>query len=304
MIIGAIDIGTNTILMSIGQKNKNASLEILQEECRVVRLGKGVDKHGVFCEESMHMARDCFQDYRKILNEYKASKVLAVATSGSRDSSNSATFFKELEHDFQIPIRIISGMEEASLSFDGAVWKKKDPSSYLVVDIGGGSTEVVRMDAEGNFLCHSFDMGCVRIFERFLHHDPVSIEELHMAKNYIKEMLMDKKEIFLDAQGKKILALAGTATYLASSILGLKAFEPEKIHTHKMSLEDILSMEQKLLSLTAAERLGMGGMDKGRADVIIGGAIILEECIKILGASEVEVSVQGLRHGLLLQQFS
>ena len=304
MIAGSIDIGTNTILMSIGEKKPNGSVEILHEECRVVRLGEGVDVSRVFSEGSMDRARNCFQDYRKVLDKYKASKVLAVATSCSRDASNASQFFQDLERDFHVPIRIISGVEEASLSFKGALWGKKDFSPYLVIDIGGGSTEIIGIKSDGEPFRHSFDMGCVRMFERFFHQDPPSLEEVQNAKQYAKEMLLDKKEILQVAKGKKILAIAGTATYLASSILGLKTFQPDKVHGYEMKLQDINSIKEKLLSLTIAERLGIGGMDKGRADVIIGGAILLGECISAMGASQAEVSTQGLRHGLLLEQFS
>ena len=272
MIAAAIDIGTNTVLMLIGKKEKDGKIKILRDELRLVRLGEGVDRDGEISSNAMKRMEACFQDYRKILDE-----------------------------EFSIPIKIISGKEEATLSFAGALWGKEKNKEYLVIDIGGGSTEFVGMGDE-RLSYHSFSMGCVRIHERFFHHDPPTEEEIVKARNFIRDMISSEKDFFLSFQKKKILALAGTATYMASSILGLQEFQEEKIHAYRMYLKDILSMKEHLLKLSAKERLGIGAMDKGRADVIIAGAIILEESMQALGASEVEVSTQGLRHGLLLQE--
>jgi exopolyphosphatase/guanosine-5'-triphosphate,3'-diphosphate pyrophosphatase len=297
MLRAGIDIGTNTILLLIAEVKSGQVDRVLEDHVTVVRLGQGVDKNRAFHPDALERARKCFRNYADILKKYPSIKVKAAATSGSRDAKNSTEFFEEIRATYGIPIEVISGEEEARYSFIGSV--PDDVGNYAVLDIGGGSTEIVGKAGSGLFR-HSFDLGCVRMTERFLKSDPVKPEELAALKSYVVKELQEKSEVLKQAGNKELIAVAGTATYLASSFLGLKKFDPEKVHMTELSLKDIESLTEKFIPLTAKERVGMGGMDPGRADVIVGGAVILREVLKACGLKRVRVSVRGLRYGLVL----
>lgn len=298
-----IDIGTNTILLLVAEVENGRVEKVLEDHVRVVRLGQGVDKARAFHPDAMARALACFKDYAAALSKYPGIEVRAVATSGSRDAKNSPEFFRQVERETGIPIRVISGEEEALLSFRGALPDGvRDPLKLAVLDIGGGSTEVVgleRADSESLFR-FSFDMGCVRLTERFLPSDPPAPAELAKLRAFVREELGQQREILERLRGRELVGVAGTATYLAASALGLTRFEPEKIQGARISLAQVRSLAEKFAVMTAADRLGVGGMDRGRADVIVAGAIILEEVLAAGGLHAFTASVRGLRYGAVL----
>jgi exopolyphosphatase/guanosine-5'-triphosphate,3'-diphosphate pyrophosphatase len=292
-----IDIGTNTILLLIA-KVSCSQIEVLEDHVTVVRLGQGVDKSKAFHPEALDRARACFLKYRKILDRYPGIEINAIATSGSRDAKNSPQFFQEILEKFQIPVRVISGEEEAQLSFKGAVADGAE-EGVAVLDIGGGSSEIVGKEG-GNLFRFSFDMGCVRLSERFFQHDPALPTEIEALKKFVELELAKQEDILAKVRGRKLIGVAGTATYLASSHLGLEKFLPEKVDRTWVGVSDVENLIQKFTPLTAAQRLGMGGMDKGRADVILAGAFILLAILKKAELKGFEASVRGLRYGAVL----
>jgi exopolyphosphatase/guanosine-5'-triphosphate,3'-diphosphate pyrophosphatase len=298
-----IDIGTNTILLLIAETEGAQVTKVLEDHVRVVRLGQGVDKNRAFHPEAMERARACFRDYSAALAKYPGISVRAVATSGSRDAANSADFFAEIEKEYGIKIRVISGEEEAQMSFLGALGGEIErPERIAVIDIGGGSTEIVgRLGAGSERLFRfSFDMGCVRLTERYMPSDPPVDSQIQKLRAFVKEELAKQREIVERLRGRNLIGVAGTATYLASSALGLPKFDPEKVHGATLSLEAIQGLLEGFSRMSAAERLGVGGMDKGRADVIVAGAVILEETMRAAGLGELTASVRGLRYGAVL----
>lgn len=300
MIRAGIDIGTNTILLLIAEVRDRRVERVLEDHVRVVRLGQAVDRNRAFHPEAMERARRCFTEYARILKNYPGVKVKAVATSGSRDAQNSVDFFAEVRDSYGISIEVISGEEEALFSFLGGVPDdSKDPGEFAVLDIGGGSTEIVGQEAGGGLFRHSFDLGCVRMTERFLS-NPATKEEQEKLRQYVRAELSKRQDVLDFAGTKKLIGVAGTATYLASASLGLLKFDPERIHMVELSLARIDELMEKFLPMTAEERLGIGGMDRGRADVILGGAMILREVLALSGLASLRVSVRGLRYGLVL----
>jgi len=297
-----IDIGTNTILLLVAEV-EGSDIRVLEDHVRVVRLGQGVDQNRAFHPDALDRARVCFAEYRDILNKYPGVDVRAVATSGSRDAKNSAEFFQEVGDRYGIHVRVISGEEEALLSFRGALPEgAADPRSIAVLDIGGGSTEIVGLTpgSNGELFRHSFNMGCVRLSERFLKHDPAQGEELKAMEEFIEQELAAKEGFLKELQGKNLVGVAGTVTYLASSFLGLNKFDVERVQGTYLSLADIDAIIGRFAPLTAEARLGIGGMDKGRADVILSGAYILRAVLRRTGLSGVKASVRGLRYGAVL----
>lgn len=302
MLRAGIDIGTNTILLLVAEVEKGRVAHVLEDHVRVVRLGQGVDKNRSFHPEAVERARACFRDYAAILAQYPGADLRAVATSGSRDARNSEEFFAEVEREFGISVRVISGEEEALLSFRGALPEDaRDPHSIAVLDIGGGSSEIVGLKPGSEDLFRfSFDMGCVRMTERFLPSDPPTGKEVASLRAFVRNELAKQKEILGALEGRTLIGVAGTATYLASSRLGLTKFDLEKVHGSVVGGKDVSALIRRFSDMTAAERLGIGGMDKGRADVILAGAVILEEVLKAAGLDSYQASVRGLRYGAVL----
>lgn len=293
-----IDIGTNTILLLVA-KVEGTKIEVVEDHVRVVRLGQGVDKNKSFHPDALERARACFADYRKILDQYPGIEIRALATSGSRDAKNSTEFFQEILKKYQIPVRVISGEEEAQVSFRGALSEGMKEEEVAVLDIGGGSSEIVGKEG-GSLFRFSFDMGCVRLSERYLKHDPALPSETKVLQEFVQAELKKQKGILEKVRGKRLIGVAGTATYLASSSLGLDRFDPKKVHGHWVSKSDVKKLLNSFLPMTAEQRLGIGGMDKGRADVIVAGAYILDAILEEVGLEGFEASVQGLRYGAVL----
>lgn len=302
MLRAGIDIGTNTILLLIAEVEDGKVSRVLEDHVRVVRLGQGVDQNRAFHPDAMARAMDCFRDYARALQKYPGIPVHAVATSGSRDAKNSSEFFRQVEKETGIAIRVISGEEEAQLSFLGALPDAvRDPRALAVLDIGGGSTEIVGLEPSGKGLTRfSFDMGCVRLSERFLKSDPATAEQLAELRQFVLSQLAQQKEILSALRGRELVGVAGTATYLASSVLGLGKFDPEKVQGARITLAQVGELRERFARMTAADRLGIGGMDRGRADVIVAGAVILEEVLRAMGLEQFTASVRGLRYGAVL----
>jgi exopolyphosphatase/guanosine-5'-triphosphate,3'-diphosphate pyrophosphatase len=293
-----IDIGTNTILLLVA-KVDGKKIEVLEDHVRVVRLGQGVDQNRAFHPEAIERAKKCFAEYQKILQNYPGIEVRALATSGSRDARNSPEFFQLVEQQYGIRVRVISGEEEAQISFSGALSEGMEEAKVAVLDIGGGSSEIVGQEGSGLFR-FSFDMGCVRLSERFLKSDPAAPEEIANLQKFIQQELAKEAGILQKVRGKRLIGVAGTATYLASASLGLTKFLPERVHGHWVSKADVDNLIERFLPLTAAQRLGLGGMDQGRADVILAGAFILAAILAETGLDGYVASVRGLRYGAVL----
>jgi exopolyphosphatase/guanosine-5'-triphosphate,3'-diphosphate pyrophosphatase len=302
MLRAGIDIGTNTILLLIAEVEDGRVRRVLEDHVRVVRLGQGVDQNRAFHPDALTRARACFADYASILKKFPGIEVRAVATSGSRDAKNAAEFFREVERDYGIPVRVISGEEEALLSFRGAMSNLEvEPHSIAVLDIGGGSTEVVGLKPNSAELFrYSYDLGCVRLSERFLRTDPAQTSQIQELRDFARVELEKQPAILEAVKGRTLVGVAGTATYLASSVLGLTKFDPARVDGHPVSREELRGLVERFTPLTAAERLGIGGMDKGRADVILAGALLLELLLDRCGLDSFRASVRGLRYGVVL----
>lgn len=301
MIRAGIDIGTNTILLLVAEVKDGRVARVLEDHVRVVRLGQGVDQNRAFHPDAMERARRCFADYAEILKQYPGVKVKAAATSGSRDARNSGDFFTEIRQRWGIPVEVISGEQEALFSFLGGIPEGgNDPCAYAVLDIGGGSTEIVGQQPSGALFRYSFDLGCVRMTERFLKHDPATRVELDELREYVVVELASKRSLLEEAGKRQMIGVAGTATYLASSALGLPRFDLDRVHGARLSAAAVDDLIERFLPMTGAERIGIGGMDQGRADVILGGAVILREVLRAAGLQELTASVRGLRFGLVL----
>lgn len=308
--VGAIDCGTNSIRLLIADVDSGSgSLTDLLRRMEIVRLGHGVDKTGVIAPEAMTRTLAQSREYASQCSELGVERVRFVATSASRDASNAHEFVagvREAFADFGVAPEVITGHEEASLSFRGATGDLRTggiPGPYLMVDLGGGSTEFVRGtdDVEA---ARSVDVGCVRMTERHLRSDPPTSDEIAAATLDI-EAAMDQAAEVVDFQGiSTLVGLAGSITTITAHALRLPAYDAERIHLSRLPIADITAACSELLSMTRAQRAALPFMHEGRVDVIGAGALvwrcIVERVAREAGVVDAITSEHDILDGIAL----
>ncbi|GGG16658.1 hypothetical protein GCM10007304_33490 [Rhodococcoides trifolii] len=310
MKVAAIDCGTNSIRLLVADI-VDGKLTDLAREMTIVRLGQGVDATGAFASEAIERTRLALEKYvAQILDLGGVDAVRMVATSATRDASNRDVFF-DMTRTVLAPIaegavaEVITGDEEARLSFAGAVGDL-DPSAgpFLVVDLGGGSTELVLGDADGVRAAFSADIGCVRLTERCLPSDPPSAEEISDARSFVLDRLSPAFAAVPVAEAKTWVGVAGTMTTLSAIAQDLSAYDPDRIHLSSIGFEQLNDVCARLVSMTREERAALGPMHPGRVDVIGGGAIVTgvlaEEIGRAAGISSLIVSEHDILDGIAL----
>lgn len=297
MRVAALDLGSNTFILLIADVEKE-KLQVVLDETKIVRLGQNLFETKSFHPDALKRADVCLGEFSKLIKKHKVDKTVSAATSASRDAKNKEEFFA-LGAKHEIPINVISGDDEARLTYLGAGGRIKGGEKIIVIDVGGGSTEVVGKNKLDEVCKHSFDLGCVRLNEKFLTKHPVIDSELNALKEFIAKTLSEKKDFLQSIAGQKIVAVAGTPTTVADIIHG-GGFNKDKIQNYFIGLDEWESLLHRLQKLSLEERIKIPGMTKGREDVIISGMIILLQLTKILGQKGFYVSTQGVRYGLAL----
>lgn len=293
-IYSVIDLGTNTCLL-LTAKFQDNTLTKLYEAQEIPRLGKDLYETGMISQDSFQNVLNIFKKYNTVSQEHGSEKIFAFATSATRDAKNSKDFIDFIENGTGIRIRIINGEEEAKYSYEGAVFDLYKRNEYAVLDIGGGSTEISYKDHDA--ICSvSFDMGAVRLFENNLKSE-MNSHILESMRISIRNKLNSSE---LKRGNRLLVGVAGTITTLSAIKSGLKKFNEQVIHKDILLISDIRDIFDKLITMTAEERLELGEFMKGRSDVIIPGTLILMETMKYLNANQIIVSAKGLRYGLLL----
>ena len=265
--------------------------------CRVVRLGEKVHENRFFLPEALKRADAALKEFSELINRHSVEKVVATATSAARDVSNGQDLIK-LGAKYQIPITIIEGEREATLSFEGALsgFTSNLQKSILVVDVGGGSTELIFREAGAKaIVAKSFDIGCVRLTEMFLKQDPIAIDELNSLSTFASKTL----STFGPVHPESIVAVAGTPTTLACVAQGID-FNEAQVDGYLLTKGQIELLTSRLSSMPLAERKKLKGLEPLRAEVIIAGGALLISALDISGASEMTVSTRGLRYGVAL----
>ncbi|MCP2271641.1 Ppx/GppA phosphatase family protein [Actinokineospora diospyrosa] len=282
--VAAIDCGTNSIRLLVAEASTGhdgtTALRDLHREMRVVRLGQGVDATGVLAAEAIERTRAALVDYVGVLRRKGVERVRMVATSATRDAANRAEFFAMTAAVLGVEAEVISGAEEAELSFLGAVGElDPDDGPYLVADVGGGSTELVLGTwdgAEARFDgAKSVDVGCVRLTERALLSDPPTPAEVAEAQAVAERVLDEAFAQVPVAKARTWVGVAGTVTTLAAIHLGLSEYDPDRIHLSRIPFDGIESITARLLTTGHRERAAIGAMHPGRVDVIGGGAVVV-----------------------------
>ncbi|TQC51214.1 Ppx/GppA family phosphatase [Rhodococcus sp. WS4] len=308
--VAAVDCGTNSIRLLIADVDDRGALHDVRREMRVVRLGQGVDATGRLAPEAIERTRVALTEYAGMIAEAEATAVRMVATSATRDASNREDFFSMTRDVLGTVIpgagaEVITGDEEARLSFNGAVGEL-DPSQgpFVVVDLGGGSTEVVLGDESGVHAAFSTDIGCVRITERCLHDDPPTPAQVEEARAFAQERLDEAFARVPVEQAHTWVGVAGTMTTIAALAKELPEYDAEQVHLSRIPLPRLREVCDSLIAMTHAERAALGPMHPGRVDVIGGGAIVTEVLAdafeKKAGIDQLVVSEHDILDGIAL----
>ena len=307
--VAAIDCGTNSIRLLIAER-VDGRLRDLHREMRIVRLGEGVDATGRFTVEALARTEAALADYAVLLRDHDVRKLRMVATSATRDAANRDEFFVMTATILGAVVpgsiaEVITGSEEAELSFNGAVGELDSAAApFVVVDLGGGSTEVVLGDSAGVQASYSADIGCVRMTERCLHSDPPTAEEVATARAVVGERLAEALRVVPVERAKTWVGVAGTFTTIAALAQGMDTYDSDAIHLSRIRFSDMLAVCDQLIGMTREQRAALGPMHEGRVDVIGGGAIVVQELAAALGEragiNELVVSEHDILDGIAL----
>ncbi|MGW1226953.1 Ppx/GppA phosphatase family protein [Streptomyces sp. NPDC002530] len=305
--VAAIDCGTNSIRLLVADADPaTGGLVELDRRMEIVRLGQGVDRTGRLAPEALERTFAACRRYADVIKEHGAERVRFVATSASRDAENRDEFVQGIHAILGVEPEVISGDQEAAFSFDGATRELAGRDDlarpYLVVDIGGGSTEFVVGDDEVR-AARSVDIGCVRMTERHLVHDgvvtdPPTAAQADAIRADVAAALDLVAETVPLASAGTLVGLAGTVTTVAAIALGLEEYDSEAIHHSRVPVERVREIAARLLASTHGERAAIGAMHPGRVDVIISGALILLAVMERTGAHEVVVSEHDILDGI------
>lgn len=295
--VGAIDIGTNTVLLLIAERSEEGPVAVI-EKATITRLGQGVDLHRRLVPEAMARTTTCLKEYRSLLERHGADVVEVVCTSAARDAENGGEFLAEAEAALGARPRIIGGDEEARLTFEGALSALPVAGPVTVFDVGGGSTEiihgVVRSNAPTLGDMVSLDVGSVRLTERYVRHDPPNDDELDTIRGAIQQALMAATPAF----GTTVVGVAGTVTTLSSLSQSPPCYDSARVHGSHLTREEISRVLAALLSVPLETRRQMTGLEPARADVIVAGTLLVLTLLDWLRARDLVVSDRGVRWGL------
>ena len=291
MRVAAIDCGTNSIRLLIADVVDGRVVDV-HREMRIVRLGEGVDATGAFAEPALTRTRAALVDYAELLREHSVRTVRMVAEVLGAVVPGAVA-------------EVITGTEEAALSFRGAVGELGSAAApFVVVDLGGGSTEVVLGSADGVDASYSANIGCVRLTERCLKSDPPTALEIEAARTVVRDALDAAFDVVPVERARTWVGVAGTMTTLSALAMNLAAYDSDAIHLSRVGFDDLSRVCEALLAMTRRQRAALGPMHEGRVDVIGGGAIVVEELARALGGragiSELVVSEHDILDGIAL----
>jgi exopolyphosphatase/guanosine-5'-triphosphate,3'-diphosphate pyrophosphatase len=300
--VAAVDIGTNStrlLVADVDGHGRDAKLVPLDRRMRITRLGQDVDRTHRLAPDAIGRTVEVLREYRVALDDLGVTRVRATATSAARDASNRDDFFSPARDALGVEPELLSGQEEAALSFTGATSDLDAPAPYLVVDIGGGSTEFV-LGAREPVGAVSVDIGCVRITEQFLHSDPPAPEELSNAIAVVRDHLADvRRAIPGVAEAATLVGLAGTVTTVAAVELGLPEYDGAVLHHFRLTRAAAEDVFRTLATENLAQRAHNPGLEQGRVDVIVGGAAILVSIMRAFEFDDLLVSEADILDGLV-----
>ena len=301
MTIAAIDIGTNTVLLLIARVESGGGITTLVSEQRIPRLGKGVEGRRRLHPDAMERTVAAVAECRSVIAPYSPAVVAVTGTSALRDAENREEFARLLRDGTGYALEVISGRDEALLSFRGTLSGFPPGLRATLLDIGGGSTELTVGTMGGIDESMSADVGALRLTERYLHHDPPAPQELADARNAISEALEPADRF--PFHGSELIGIAGTVTSLAHLALRKSDFDPSILQGARLSRSTVEELTATLTQLPVSRIRALSAVLEGRSDIITAGALILREVMHRFGFRECTVSERGLRYGVVLREW-
>jgi exopolyphosphatase/guanosine-5'-triphosphate,3'-diphosphate pyrophosphatase len=288
--VAAVDIGTNSTRLLVADV-EDGSVRELDRRLEITRLGEGVDERRILLPQAIARVRNVLAEYRRAAEEAGAERTLAFATSAVRDADNGEAFLGEIEWSYAFKTRLLGGDEEALLTFRGVSAGRNVASGTVVIDVGGGSTELILGGPDGVAFHTSLDLGCVRLTERFG-------TDFGAAAAHVRDVLAGS--VPADVQPRAAIGVAGTITTIATLDLGLEEEDPDVVHGHRLSAETVAAWAERLEGMTVEEIRALRGMHPGRAPVIAAGAVVVRETLAYFGVETLEVSEHDIMHGAAL----
>ncbi|XXF76614.1 Ppx/GppA phosphatase family protein [Myxococcaceae bacterium GXIMD 01537] len=298
-----IDVGTNSVLLLVADRTPEGRFTPVVERADITRLGRGVDKTRRLSPEGMEATLDVLTAYAQEARDLGAEAIAVSATSAARDAENGAEFLSAAQSRAGVTVEIISGPLEAQLSFSSAFmdFGHEVSGPLLVIDIGGGSTEFIYGDREGHVsFRHSFDVGAVRMTERFVHSDPIAAPERAALEAHLRSTFAALPPT---PEGAELVGVAGTVTTLYTVRHSIDPYDAARVQGGTLTRAELETLAETLCHMPLAERRALPGLQPKRADVISAGALILVEAMRALGLARCRVSDRGLRWGLLAHRF-
>jgi exopolyphosphatase/guanosine-5'-triphosphate,3'-diphosphate pyrophosphatase len=297
--VAIIDTGTNSTRLLLAEVDSGQIVEI-ERRTVITRLGEGVDSSGRLRDVARKRVAECVATFAAVIDTVPVDDVVIIATSSVRDSVDGAGFIAELAERYSFRYRILGGEEESRLSFNGAMSDVDIAGRAVLIDIGGGSTEIAAGRPDSVEYTVSLSVGCVRVTERFLKQDPPSSSQLADARSYLEKEIIGAVEPILDRDKGRTFAVAGTMTTLAAIDLGLKSYDREAVHGHVLTLPGIKALLETLVGMSLDRRKEITVMESGRADVIVAGALIAVVVLEAMGSREVTISEKDILDGAAL----
>jgi exopolyphosphatase/guanosine-5'-triphosphate,3'-diphosphate pyrophosphatase len=297
--VAAVDLGTNSTRLLVADVD-DGHISDVARETRITRLGEGVDDRRRLQPGPIARVRNVLTEFRRTAESLGAERTLVIATSAVRDAENGEAFLGEIEWSYGFATRLLSGHDEAMLMFRGVTSERTLGRGTVIVDIGGGSTELVAGGPDGVRWHDSLDIGSVRLTERFLHSDPPTDDELNNATAAVRALLAERVPDEIRTDTRSAIGVAGTITSLGGLALGLEDYDRDRVHGFELSAEALDQQLRRLASVPLEERRRMRPLDPDRAPVIVGGAVIAREVLAYFGLDTLEISERDILDGAAL----
>jgi exopolyphosphatase / guanosine-5'-triphosphate,3'-diphosphate pyrophosphatase len=300
--VAVVDIGSNSIRLLIADKTDDGQITELDRQANVTRLGQGVDTSGKLADDAIERTYKVLADYAERIDAHDCDAKIAVLTSAVRDSANGQEFAETIKQRYGLTPHVLKGDEEARLTYLGAT-SQRDPADTtptLVLDIGGGSTEMIIGAGPKVRFRVSTQAGVVRQTERHLPDDPPTEAQMDALARDVRKILADNVPEELRTAVKRGIAVAGTATSLAAIAQHLDPYDPEKVHGYELSIDECDRILGELSAMTLEQRRGVPGLHRDRAPTIIAGVLIFKEVVRLFGLTKIEVSEHDILRGAAL----
>jgi exopolyphosphatase/guanosine-5'-triphosphate,3'-diphosphate pyrophosphatase len=301
--IGAVDIGTNSVRLLVADVDERERLRTAHRMGEISRLGEGLDRTGAIDQAAAARTLECLERFVHEAEYSGASRIRVAGTNAFRVATNGREVAESFSERIGYPVEILTGEEEARLVFLAVLSSLGTVrGSSVVVDIGGGSTEIISGEGEDGTQVISLELGCVRLTERLMRSDPPSPSELEAVRRHVLDVFADKLRSFELNGVERAIGVGGTVTAFGALDLGLAKYDPSRIENHHLTRERISNIGRQLCSIPLSQRRDLAGVSRGRADIIPAGAIILCEFVDRFAVNGVYVSTRGLRYGLVLSE--